>query len=218
VLAASTEPLTLSKIRSRLPAPFRSLSLEELTEALQRQVAANVVVQYPKYRSQQDRYWDRSMQVHVAALLRETLEAGPLALAELRRKLPAYALAHTETVLQEQVNQGLLHRHPRSGKRGGDRYGVRPPDVKEYLQPELSQVFQRLENLGFSRTQIRAEALQLLHDEEWSPSPPAPPAEPAAALEGACPPITPAPEAAACTLAQQPESRPAPPETGSLSS
>src|SRR5258708_40180609 len=93
VLATSAEPLTLSKIRSRLPAPLRKLSLEELGETLKRQVAANVVYLYPKYRSQQDRFWDRPMPIHVAALLRQALEDGPLALPELRRKLPAYALA-----------------------------------------------------------------------------------------------------------------------------
>ena len=88
-LQASKEPLTVSKVRAVLPSRFRSLSLEELTEALNRQVAANVVVQFPKYRSQQDRFWDRPMPVHIANLLQETLaEDGPLAWSELRRKLP----------------------------------------------------------------------------------------------------------------------------------
>ena len=42
VLAASPGPLTISKIRAKLQAPFRSASLEELTETLQRQARANV--------------------------------------------------------------------------------------------------------------------------------------------------------------------------------
>ena len=63
VLQASPEPLTLSKIRAALPANFRAVSLEALAEVLQRQVAANVLVPYPKYRSPQDRYWDRPMRV-----------------------------------------------------------------------------------------------------------------------------------------------------------
>ena len=72
-LQESPEPLTLSKLRAALPVRFRSMGLEELAEVLQRQVAANVVYQYPKYRSQQDRFWDRPMPVHVEALIRETL-------------------------------------------------------------------------------------------------------------------------------------------------
>ena len=40
VLATSSEPLTLSKIRSRLPGAFRNMALEELGESLLRQVAA----------------------------------------------------------------------------------------------------------------------------------------------------------------------------------
>src|SRR5262245_45207132 len=98
VLRASDEPLTLSKLRTALPARFRSGSPDELTEILRRQVGANVLYQYPKYRSQQDRFWDRPMPVHVASLLRSTLQEQPLALAELRRKLPAYAQAQAEDV------------------------------------------------------------------------------------------------------------------------
>src|SRR5262249_15004822 len=89
-LAASDEPLTLPKLRSKLPVNLRGASPEELTECLRRQVAANVVHPYPKYRSQQDRFWDRTMPVHIAALVRGALQEGPLAWSELRRKLPPY--------------------------------------------------------------------------------------------------------------------------------
>ena len=56
-LEVSSEPLTLSKIRSHLPAAHRSVSLEFLAESLQQLVDANVFYKYPPYRSQQDRYW-----------------------------------------------------------------------------------------------------------------------------------------------------------------
>jgi hypothetical protein len=173
VLAASSGPLTVSKIRSKLQAPFRSASLEELTDTLQRQVAASVLFQYPKYRSQQDRFWDRPMEAHLANLFRETLEEGPLGWTELRRKLPAYAvdpLSRAETVLTDLLARGVVHKHPRSGKRGGDRFGLRPPDAKQYLRSELSAVFCDLQQLGFTEAQLRAAALELLHDEEWSPT------------------------------------------------
>src|SRR5262245_7704832 len=73
VLAASSEPLTVSKLRSLLPPSFRRMDQNELADVLRRQVAANALHQYPPYRSQQDRFWDRSMPVHIAALLREVL-------------------------------------------------------------------------------------------------------------------------------------------------
>src|SRR5919199_4315315 len=83
-LRDSDEPLTLSKIRSRLPMRFRQIGLEELADTLRRQASANVLYQYPKYRSQQDRFWDRPMPVHIAALLQTTLqEEGPLGWSEL---------------------------------------------------------------------------------------------------------------------------------------
>jgi hypothetical protein len=184
VLGASPEPLTLPKIRSALRPPFRSASPEELTECLRRQVAANVVIVYPRYRSQQDRYWDRPMNVHIAGLMRKVLEAGPLPWSEVRRKLPGYALGQpgqAEAVLQEQLAQGMLYRHPRTGGRGKDRFGAEPPDPKEYLRAELAGLFRRLEQLGFSQTQLRSGALELLQEEEWGPAPAAArPEEPSA--------------------------------------
>ncbi|HKI30962.1 MAG TPA: hypothetical protein VKA46_03795 [Gemmataceae bacterium] len=175
VLAASDEPLTVSKLRARLPAALRGTDLKDLGEVLERQVAANVLYKYPKYRSQQDRYWDRGMAAHVAQLIRSVLEEVPLAWSELRRKLPAYSHAQAQQVLDEQLAQGLLHRHPRAASRGAERFGVRRPDPKDYLRQELPPLFTRLTALGFTRPQIRAAALELLHEEEWDAEPPAPP-------------------------------------------
>jgi hypothetical protein len=176
VLQASDEPLTLSKIRSRLPARFREISFEELTELLNRQVTAQVLWQYPRYRSQQDRYWDRPMPVHVASLLRGALNAGPLGWSELRRKLPAYAQPQAEAVLHAEVREGRLFRHPRLG-RGSERFGAAAADPREYLKAELTLVFARLEHLGFGREQLRSAALDLLHEEEWGrPAAASPPA------------------------------------------
>jgi hypothetical protein len=171
VLKESPEPLTVSKIRAQLPAQFRSTNIEDV---LRRQVAANVLQLYPKYRSQHERFWDRPMTVHIAALVREALQDGALAPNELRRKLPAYAQAQTESVLQEELAKGRLHRHPRATARGGERVGLAPPDPKEYLAPELSALLHRLQPLGFSVSKLRAAALELLHNEEWAPSPPQP--------------------------------------------
>ena len=169
VLAASTEPLTPPKIRAALPPPHRQLSLEELTEQLRRQVASNSLHQFPKYRSQADRFWDRPMPVHIADLLHTTLAEGPLGLSELRRKLPAYAHNDAETVLAQEINQGKLHRHPRlPGTRGGDLFGVRPADAKDYLRQELPIVLRRLQTMGVKPDQLRVAALELLHDEQWA--------------------------------------------------
>jgi hypothetical protein len=167
VLAASEEPLTLSKIRAALPGSYRRIGLEELAEALRRQTAANVLYPYPKYRSAQDRFWDRPMAVHVANLLRAVLEEGPLAWPQLRRKLPDYAVAQAEVVLQEQVAQGRLHRHPPAGSRSGERYGVAPPDAREYLRRELPALFRKIQQLGFTEPQLREAAMAVLQEAEW---------------------------------------------------
>jgi hypothetical protein len=169
VLQNSDEPLTPSKIRAALPSRLRGLGLDELTDVLHRQVAANVLYQYPRYRGQHDRFWDRPMDVHVTMLLRAVLEEGPLPWSELRRKLPSYAQDKAEPILTGQVEEGAIHRHPRTG-RTGERYGVRPADPQDYLRPELGALIRRLTQLGFSETQLREAALQVLHDDEWSPA------------------------------------------------
>jgi hypothetical protein len=175
VLAASDEPLTVSKIRAKLPGALRNTELTNLSEALDRQVAANALHKYPKYRSQQDRYWDRGMEAHVSHLIFVVLEGGPLPWSELRRKLPSYAHEKAQGVLDDQIRQGKLHRHPRAGSRGAERYGVNKPDPKDYLRQELPELFTRLSSQGFTRPQIRAAALELLHEEEWDVEPaPAP--------------------------------------------
>jgi hypothetical protein len=170
VLQRSEEPLTLSKIRAALPTNLRGVSLEALEATLQRQTAANVLHQYPKYRSPQNRYWDRPMGVHLAHLLRTTLQEKPLSLSELRRKLPDYARHQAERVLEEEVNQGRLYSHPALSSRSGPRFGAGRPDPKDYLRAELATVFRRLEQLGFNQTDLREGAIELLHDEEWAPT------------------------------------------------
>jgi hypothetical protein len=169
VLQNSEEPLTLSKLRAGLPSGFRNLSLEALEENLQRQVAAKVLYQYPKYRSQQNRYWDRPMRDHLVWLLRTAIEERALTLSDLRRKLPDYAKTQIEAVLEEEVAKGSVFRHPPLSSRSGPRYGMRKADPKDYLRQELSAVFLRLQPLGFSQEELREGALELLHDEEWAP-------------------------------------------------
>jgi hypothetical protein len=207
VLEGSPEPLTPSKLRAALAPRLRAVSLETLAEVLRRQVAANVLVPYPKYRSQQDRFWDRPMPVHLAQLLRQALEEGPLAWSELRRKLPDYAKTQAESVLEEQVAQGLLYRHPPASSRGSVRYGLGRPDPKDYLRAELTGVFARLERLGFSQVQLREGALDLLHEEEWA-SPPARTTEAVGSPAGA---PEPRPEGAAAPAPDQPASVPSHP-------
>jgi hypothetical protein len=193
VLANSDEPLTVSKLRAKLPGGLRNTDPKDLTDVLERQVAAGALYKYPKYRSQQDRYWDRGMDAHVAHLMVVALEGGPLPWSELRRKLPAYAHERAQEVREQQVREGLLHRHPRAGTRGAERYGVRPPDPRDYLRQELPDLFTRLASLGFTRPQIRAAALELLHEEEWDVEPPpAPPSSSESSHEPHAGPHTPA--------------------------
>jgi len=168
VLDASSQPLTPAKIRVQLPAALRRLSPESLVGALTRQVEAGVLYLYCPYRSQQPRYWSRPMTDHIAEVIRTALVEGPLTWSQLVRKLPEYATARAEEVLQTQLTARLVHRHPGSGPRGGERYGLQPPDAREPLRQELVRLFARMqERLGFTEDQLRSAALEVLREEEW---------------------------------------------------
>jgi hypothetical protein len=131
------------------------------------------------------------MPVHIAALLRESLQEGPLAWSELRRKLPAYAQGQAESILREEVSHGRLHRHPRTG-RGAERFGLQPPEARDYLREKLVELFRQMEQLGFTQAQLREGALELLHDEEWASTPAA--SRESAATAEERPPATAAPQ------------------------
>ncbi len=167
VLANSAEPLTPAKIRAALPPAMRSVSPEQLADTLERQVAAQVFILFPKYRSPQDRYWDRPMPVHLENLVRNVLRRGPLSWSEIRKHLPDYAKTLAESVVEEQVAKGRLFRHPSAGPRAGPRFGLEPADPRPYLKTELNALVGRLEQIGFPKVSLRSALLDLIRQEEW---------------------------------------------------
>jgi hypothetical protein len=172
VLHQSEEPLTPTRIRVLLPPPLHTLPLEVLQMTLRRQVAAHVVVLYPKYRSDQDRYWDRPLPVHVEQLLRRILRDGPMTRSDLRRRLPAYARILADNVLDALLAHGRIHEHPSQSRRAASRLALYPADPRLHLRPELDALFTRLARLGFRRCQLRDAALAVLHEDGWSAAAP----------------------------------------------
>ena len=171
IFRQSSEPMTVLKIRASLPEPFGAIRIDELTEILQRQVAANVLVSCPKYRSPQDRYWDRPLRDHAQTVLRMALRAGPLSWSELRKKFPKYLRHQADSVLNEELAKGTVYRHPPLSVRMGERYALEPAEVRPYASKELLESLQRLTLLGFSRGDVREAMLQLLQEEEWAETP-----------------------------------------------
>lgn len=167
VLRASDQPLTPTRIRAALPLSLRGLSLDAVRGALRRQVEAQVLILYPKYRSDQDRYWDRPLRQHVEQLLRRILRDGPMTRTDLRRRLPAYARILADNVLEAWVAKGRVYEHPCASRRAAPRLALYPADPRPHLRLELDALFGRLEHLGFTRPQLRDATLTLLQDEDW---------------------------------------------------
>lgn len=182
IFKSSDEPLTHRKLRLRLPEPFDGLRTEELAEVLERQVAAHVFVRCPKYRSGQDRYWDRNLREHAKVVMHAALEKGPMSWPELRKKLPKYLRHLAESVLNEELAKGEVHRHPPSASNGGFRFGMQPADVRAYAAKELEGTLARMVQLGFSLCDSRESLMQLLHESEWAEEAPYQPGLPVGAL------------------------------------
>ncbi len=135
---------------------------------LRRQVEAHVLVMCPKYRSSQDRFWDRPLREHAKVVLRESLRDGPASWSDLRKKFPKYMRHLAESVLNEELARGTLHRHPPQSARKGPRFGLQPADVRTYASRELQDLLGRLEQIGFAPTDVREAMMQFLQDDEWS--------------------------------------------------
>lgn len=171
ILRESEEPLTVPKLRERLLSRARSIRTEELIDLLERQVAAQVLVMCPKYRSSQNRYWDRPLREHAKVVLHEALREGPLAWADLRKKFPKYLRHLADSVLNEELAKGAVHRHPPASSRMGPRYALTPADIRCYASKELRAVLTRLQECGFSRNGARESLMQLLQEDEWADRP-----------------------------------------------
>lgn len=169
VLRMSPEPMTLPRIREALPVRHARVNVNALAAALERQVSAQVIFLYPKYRSGNDRYWHRPVQEHVAQLLKRALGSGPRSVAELRRCLPDYAKILAEPILEEELARGRIFAHPPLNPRMGVRFGLMPPVPAPYLEKELEGMYERMSRLGFNPSQVRQALLTLLQGEqEWT--------------------------------------------------
>lgn len=171
VLRQSEEPLTVPKIRERLRHEFRALGLRELMDALERQVAGNVLVVCPKYRSSQDRYWDRPLRQHAKVVLRNALRNGPLSWTGLRKKFPKYLRHLAESALNEDLAKGAIFRHPPASLRQGPRYALQPEDLRSCARGELQLLLTRLHERGFPRSDVRETLMHLLQEDEWAETP-----------------------------------------------
>ena len=167
VLRQSEEPLTIPQLRERLCGPYRAIRIEELADVLGRQVAANVLVMCPKYRSSQNRYWDRTLREHAKVVLTGALESGPMSWTELRKKLPKYLRHLAESVLNEELARGAIFRHPPTSSRNGPRYASQPADVRSYVGNELQGMLARMHERGFARADVCEALMLILQENEW---------------------------------------------------
>src|SRR5207248_9918296 len=95
------------------------------------------------------RYSVRTLREHGKVLLHDSLQAGPLPWAELRKRFPKYLRHLAESIRDEELARGALHRHPPVSARAGFRFALDPPEVRGYAAKELDGALARMIERGF---------------------------------------------------------------------
>jgi hypothetical protein len=101
-------------------------------------------------------------------VLRGALADGPIPWSDLRKRVPKYMRHLAESVLNEELAKGAIHRHPPTSARAGFRYALAAADIRAFAMTELEAALARLVERGFSLSDAREAFMHLLQEAEWS--------------------------------------------------
>ena len=130
-LAASDEPLTVSKIRAALPTALRQTPLEECEQNPAAGDRGQQAAPVSEVSQSQDRYRDRPMPVHVAHLLSVALDERPRPGPNCAASCPPTRRSWL-AVVEREIHENCTHRHPRHPARGPESrsaYGRPTPRI-----------------------------------------------------------------------------------------
>lgn len=139
LVSRSDERLALRKIRSGLPRAYRPAD-EELRKHLDALVRAGTLHEWPRRR-----YGSRS----VDDVVTSAIISDALGVAEIT-KATGIPRTTVSRVLTRLVRSGAVHEHPKEGRQR--RYSMRPPSVRELVEPKLLELVAKLEKDGIRRS------------------------------------------------------------------
>ena len=148
LLAASPDPLPVSKLRAGLRKPH-DLSVQELEALVAGHVGLGTVFRYAPLRGEGFRYWDRDRGHYLDTLIERELRAAALPIHTLRGRVARRLADASETELRERIEgllrAGRLHELPRVAGNRAARLSAKPPDPKVYLSGLIQRLVHAIE-------------------------------------------------------------------------
>lgn len=139
-LALQPQPVSISRLRLSLPAPFRGKPASFKTR-LEGLAGSQTIWFFPTGKSTQVLVWDRSPTVFAEMVILAALGKKPLTTSEIETKTRA-KLKHLSPVDRRRVFDALLSaqrifRWPKKPGAKSEKFGIAPPDPREYLGSAL---------------------------------------------------------------------------------
>lgn len=136
-LALERQPVSISRLRSSVPSPFRGkpASFKTHLESL-----AGIWF-FPTGKPTQPLVWDRSPAVFAETVILAALSKKPLTISEIetktRAKLKYLSPAERRRIFDTLVSAKRIFRWPKKPGPKSEKFGVTPPDPREYLASAL---------------------------------------------------------------------------------
>jgi hypothetical protein len=136
-LALQQQPVSISRLRSSLPSPFRGkpASFKTRLENL-----AGISF-FPTGKPTQPLVWDRSPAVFVETVILAALSKKPLTISEIetktRAKLKHLSPADRRRVFDSLLSTQRIFRWPKKPGTKSEKFGISPPDPRDYLASAL---------------------------------------------------------------------------------
>lgn len=177
-LAMQPQPVTISRLRSSLPAPFRGKPAT-FTTHLGRLAESGRIWFFPSGKPNQPLVWDRSPAVFVESVVLAALNKKPLTIGEIEKKTRAKLkhLTHEDCrlVIDKLLSDRQIFRWAKKPGTKTEKLGITPPDPREYLASALkalgkavAKVANAFSEVGISPSETYAAAIAAIQSQDWA--------------------------------------------------
>lgn len=177
-LALQPQPVSISRLRSSLPSPFRGkpASFKNRLESL---AGSRSIWFFPTGKPTQPLAWDRSPAVFAETVILAALSKKPLTTGEIetktRAKLKHLSPADRRHIFDTLLSAQRIFRWPKKPGTKSEKFGIAPPDPREYLASALkalgkavAKVADAFAEVGIPPSKTHAATLAAIQSERWA--------------------------------------------------
>ena len=176
-LAMQPQPVTISRLRSSLPPPFRGKPAT-FTSHLEKLVESERIWFFPSGKPSQPLVWDRSPAIFAETIVLAALNKKPLTLGEIETKTRAQLKHLTpedrRLVIDKLLSDGRIFRWAKRPGTRTEKLGITPPDPREYLASALkalgkavAKVADAFSEVGIAPSETYAAAIAAVQSQDW---------------------------------------------------